>query len=96
MANPSTWTHTIAWQLEVNPAGKILIPGSEPASDLSSRVLGAYLAKQGPINALVDVKVALAAIPGSYLKYGSNYNRGNMRQTWFVLPPLKPDCPCDS
>lgn len=95
MANPSTWTHTIAWQLEVIPGGKVVIPGYEPASNLSSKTLGAYLAKEGPINSLVDVKVALAAIPGSFLKYGNNYNRGGYRQTWFVLPPLKPDCPCE-
>jgi len=94
--NPSTWTHTIAWQLEIQANNKILVPGLEPTSGMSSRVLGAYLAKQGVTNALVDLKVALAAIPGSFVKWGANFNRGGYRQKWFVLPPLKPDCPCQS
>ncbi len=90
---PTTWTHTIAWQLEIQPNNKILVPGCEPTSALTSRVLGAHLAKQGFGNALVDLDVALAAIPGSFVKMGINFNRG-YRQKWFVLPPMKPDCPC--
>lgn len=89
------WTHTIAWQLEVLPNQKILVPGCEPTSALSSRTLSAYLARHGCGSALVDVHVALAAIPGSFLKSGANYNRGGFRQQWFVLPPLKPYCPCE-
>jgi hypothetical protein len=96
IASPSTWTHTIAWQLEVMPGNKILVPGYEPTSALSSRTLGAYLAKHGIGNPLVDLQVALAAIPGSFVKLGANFNRGGFRQKWFVLPPLKPDCPCQS
>lgn len=90
------WTHTIALQLEILPNNKLIVPGCEPTSALSSRVLSAYLAKQGCGNALVDVEAALLAIPGSFVKFGSNYNRGSMRQKWFVLPPLAPHCPCDS
>ncbi len=93
MSYPSTWTHTIALQLEVLPGNKIIVPGYEPSSNMSSKTLGAYLAKNGG-NSLVDLHVALAAIPGSFLKFGINFNRG-FRQRWFVLPPLKPDCPCE-
>lgn len=91
-----SWTHTIAWQLEVWPGNKVLVPGCEPTSSLSSRVLSAYLAKHGCGSALVDVSVALAAIPGSFIKLGANFNRGGFRQKWFVLPPLKPGCPPNS
>ena len=94
--NPSTWTHTISWQLQIMPGNKILVPGYEPSSNLSSRTLSAYLAKQGVQSSLVDVKTALAAIPGSYIKLGSNFNQGGFRQKWFVLPPFKPNCPCKS
>lgn len=92
---PSTWTHTIAWQLEVLPGNKILVPGYEPTSAMSSRALSAHLAKEGVGTPLVDVEDALLAIPGSFLKYGINYNRGGYRQSWYVLPPMKPDCPCE-
>ncbi len=88
------WTHTISLQLEVIPGGKILVPGCEPTSALSSRALSAYLALHGCGSALVDVNVALAAIPGSYIKLGANFNRGSYRQKWFVLPPYAPHCPC--
>lgn len=91
---PSTWTHTIAWQLEIIAGNKIIVPGYEPTSSLSSKTLGAYLAKNGVGNALVDLKVALAAIPGSSVKIGANFNRSGTLQRWFVLPPFKPDCPC--
>jgi hypothetical protein len=88
-----TWTHTISLQLEVWPNNKILVPGCEPTSALSSRTLSAFLAKLGCGSALVDVQVALDAIPGSFVKFGANFNRGSFRQKWFVLPPIKPECP---
>jgi len=87
------WTHTIALQLEIMPGNKILVPGCEPTSSISSRVLSSYMARNGCGSALVDVEVALAAIPGSFIKFGANFNRGGYRQKWFVLPPLKPECP---
>jgi hypothetical protein len=90
-----TWTHNIAWQLEVMPGNKILVPGYEPTSGLSSKTLGAYLAREGVSTPLVDLQTALAAIPGSFVKFGFNFNRGGFRQKWFVLPPLSPSCPCN-
>lgn len=83
----------ITLQLEVLPNRKILVPGCEPSSALSSRVLASYLAINGCGNALVDLDIALANIPGSTVKLGSNFNRG-VRQQWFVLPPKDTDCPC--
>lgn len=89
------WAHTISMQLEVSGDNKILVPGCEPTTGISSRALSAYLAKKGCGSALVDLDVALAAIPGSTVKLGSNFNRGSHRQKWFVLPPVRPDCPCE-
>ena len=85
----------ISWQLEVMNNNKMLVPGCEPTSALSSTKLSSWLAASGCKNVLVDVNVALAGIPGSYLKFGANFNRGNMRQKWYVLPPIDPDCPCE-
>jgi len=84
----------VQWQLEVIPSNKIMVPGCEPTSALSSTKLSSWMAESGCKNVLVNVDDALAAIPGSYLKYGSNWGRGNMRQKWFVLPPVSTDCPC--
>lgn len=83
-------------QLEVNVDNKIIVPGCEPTSALSSRTLSAYMATGKYChNALVDLQDALKAIPGSYIKYGVNFNKG-VRQKWFVLPPNNYDCPCES
>jgi hypothetical protein len=94
MVNQPASVTTVSWQLEVRAGNKILVPGSEPTSALSSRVLSAYLAKQGLTSSLVDLEAALAAIPGSFVKFGNNFNRGAYRQKWFVLPPVLPGCPC--
>lgn len=83
--------YTISHQLEVTPGNKILVPGCEPTSALTSDTLNRL---QDCNAAIVDVYVALNAIPGSYLKFGHNFNRGNTRQKWFVLPPIDPSCPC--
>lgn len=84
----------IHWQLEVLPSNKIMVPGCEPTSALSSVKLSSWLAASGCKNVLVNVSDVLEAIPGSYLKYGNNFGRGGMRQRWLVLPPIDPDCPC--
>lgn len=86
---------TISLQLEIIPGNKILIPGCEPTSALSSNKLSSWLAQSGCGNgALIDLVDALEAIPGSFVKIGANWNRGNMRQKWFVLPPRDNNCPC--
>ncbi len=81
-------------QLEVRGNEKVLVPGCEPTSSLSSITLSAYMAAgKGCKNALIDLNDALDAIPGSYVKYGANFNKG-VRQKWFILPPIMYDCPC--
>ncbi len=86
---------TVQYQLEIKGINKILIPGCEPTSALSSKTLSAYMAAgKSCKNALIDLKTALAAIPGSYVKYGINFNKG-VRQKWYVLPPVPTNCPCD-
>jgi hypothetical protein len=92
---PSRVAITISLQLEVIANNKILVPGCEPTSALSSTTLSSYLADAGCGNALVDLNDALEAIPGSWVKLGSNFCRGGYRQKWFVLPPTDTDCPCD-
>lgn len=83
-------------QLEVLANNKILVPGCEPTSSLSSVTLSIYLSKNRCGNSLVDLNDALQHIPGSYVKFGNNFNRGNRRQKWFVLPPVNINCPCDN
>jgi len=85
---------TYQYQLDVHGNNKVLVPGCEPTSALSSKTLSAYMASgKGCKNALVDLNAALAAIPGSFVKYGINFNKG-VRQKWFVFPPIDPTCPC--
>lgn len=85
----------INMQLEVRGNNKVLIPGCEPSSSLSSRTLSAYMAAgKGCKNALIDLNDALMAIPGSYVKFGSNFN--TIRKKWYVLPPIDSNCPCTS
>lgn len=87
---------TYQYQLEVHGNNKVLVPGCEPTSSLSSKTLSAYMAAgKGCKNALVDLNDALAAIPGSFVKIGFNFNKGT-RQKWFVLPPIDTSCPCTS
>jgi hypothetical protein len=91
---PRRWDTTISLQLEVIANNKILVPGCEPTSALSSTTLSSYLAESGCGNALVDLEDALEAIPGSWVKWGANFNKGGYRQKWFVLPAVDTDCPC--
>lgn len=84
----------ISIQLEISQDGKIIVPGCEPTSSLSSRTLGAYMARGGCGSALVNVTDAVAAIPGSYVKSGLNFGRGQINQKWYVLPPVGSECPC--
>jgi hypothetical protein len=84
----------IAYQFEVMASGKIAVPGCEPASELSSKTLTVYMSQRKC--GLVDVKKALAAIPGSYLKFGSNFFRSGYSQKWFVIPVAnRTECPCE-
>lgn len=87
---------TLNYQIEVLGNGKMPVPNCESTSSLTSRTLSAYLAGSDICSgALVDVKDALAAIPGSFLKYGANHNLG-YRLRYFVFPPIPLDCPCQT
>lgn len=88
---------TLNLQLEILPNNKVLVPGCEPTSALTSNKLSAWLAQFGcDEGALVNVQDVIEAIPGSFIKYGANFNRGNRRQSWLVFPPIDLDCPCRS
>lgn len=88
---------TISLQLEVQANNKVFIPGCEPVSSISSKTLASYMAKCDYCeNPMVDVDLILEEIPGTYLKLGNNFGRGNMRQKWLVFPSLQVGCPCGS
>jgi hypothetical protein len=46
-------------------------------------------------SSVVDLKVALQHIPGSYIKYCNDWNRGGFRTRFFVFPEESRDCPCN-
>ena len=82
------------YQLEIMANNRILVPGCEPTSAISNVRSSPYNpAKAFCDQAMVDVKHVLAAIPGSTIKYGSNFSKGGSRQRWLVLPPSNYDCP---
>lgn len=80
----------IEMRLAVMPTDKIPVPGCEPTSALSSDTLARSLACGG---AIVDLAVALAAIPGSKVEY--LLNGGGIRRKYFVFPPFELGCPCN-
>jgi hypothetical protein len=87
-------TITIERKLEVLGNNKLLVPGCEPTSAVTSVTLMAYQRREGTCkNAVVSLQDALDAIPGSRLEFGTNFNAP--RKRWFVLPPFDPSaCPC--
>ncbi len=88
-------TITINLQLEIIPPNKVVVPGCESASAISSPTLAMYMSRLGTCKrAVIDVDQALIAIPGSYIKFGKN--DGGRLQKWLVLPPITPSCPCTS
>lgn len=86
---------TIERKLEVLGNNKIQVPGCEATSALTSvRMFQQMRAAHVCNGPLVDLDVALAAIPGSYVVYGSNFNAP--RKRWLVFPPFDPSaCPCE-
>lgn len=87
-------TIRIERKLEVLGTNKLMVPGCEPTSAVTSVTLMVYQRReQSCKNAVVNLQDALDAIPGSYLVFGSNF--GSPRKRWFVLPPFDPSkCPC--
>jgi hypothetical protein len=80
---------TFRHQLEVMGTNQILIPGCEPTSAMTSDALN-RAALCG--SALVDLKDALVAIPGSYTLYSHNFGGGHVRKKWFILPTIETEC----
>jgi len=87
-------TIRIKRKLEVLGNNKLLVPGCEPTSAITSVALMVYQRQEGSCkNAVVDLQDALDAIPGSTLEFGTNFS--SPRKRWFVLPPFDPEnCPC--
>lgn len=85
---------TIERKLEVLGNNKLLVPGCEPTSAVTSITLMAYQNREGTCkNAVVNLQDALDAIPDSRLEFGINFNSPGKK--WFVLPPFDPEsCPC--
>jgi hypothetical protein len=83
------------YQLEVLAGQRIIVPGCEPASHLSSRALSYAFKNQLKCGTgYVPLKKALANIPGSFVKIGKDWNRGNTNTTFFVFPAMTNDCTC--
>jgi hypothetical protein len=80
-------------KLDVLAGDKLLVPGCEPTSTISSKMLAAQLRERNCGTALVDLADALEAIPGSTIEYGIHWTMG-YRKKWLVLPPVKQGCPC--
>lgn len=84
-------------QIEILPGNRLIVPGCEPTSYVSSRALSyayAYELKCG--SGYVELKAALAGIPGSYVKYGVDWARGGWRTRFFVFPEQSRNCPCNT
>lgn len=87
-------TIRIERRLEVIGDNKLMVPGCEPSSALTSVRLMIEQRRDGSCgSSVVNLQDALDAIPGSTIIYGSNFN--SPRKRWFVLPPFDPEaCPC--
>ena len=88
-------TITIQRGLEILPGNRLIVPGCEPTSTVTSMTLMAEQRRLGLCkNAIVDLQDILNAIPGCKVVYGSN--TGIPQQKWLILPPYDPEiCPCE-
>lgn len=84
---------TISFQLQILADKTVIIPGCEPTSALSSASLSYSLSLNGCKNPKIPVSLILEKIPGTYIKYGWDFNLG-YNQTWLVFPPYYTGCPC--
>jgi hypothetical protein len=85
---------TIKNRLRVIRGNKLVIPGCEPISAFTSTTLAANMNCPASV---VDLDVALEAIPGSTIISFPN-NGGYGREVYFVLPSGPPQSPnsCDN
>lgn len=77
--------------LEITGTDQVLVPGCEPTSAMSSDTLARF---NECGCALVPLNAVLDAIPGSTVRFGTNFGDG-VRQRWLVLPAECPVCPCE-
>lgn len=79
----------IATRIEVQPGNKVLVPGCEPVSSLTSTTMDE---NRVCTTTVVDLADALAAIPGSSVQLTMN-----PRRKWFVFPsgPAPDPSKCD-
>lgn len=68
---------------------KVLLPGCEPESGITSTILAL---NRSCCSSHIDLDVALAAIPGSYIE-NKPYVK-NQKDRWLVLPPIIQNCDC--
>jgi hypothetical protein len=81
---------TVRGRIEVMPGNKLMVPGCEPVSALTSTALDENRVCAVTV---VDLSDALTAVPGSTVE--GTYNP---RRKWFVLPsgPAPDPSRCDS
>jgi len=79
-------------QLQIIPGDVILVPGCEPPSEISTLRFAANYALSGCDGGYVDLKDALAAIPGSRVIQGINFGPRRFKQRWYVFPDQYIDC----
>lgn len=93
ITDPATGSATIDISLRLQVVGtdKVVVPGCEPTTEVTSTTLSRERAKVCN-NVMVDLQDALDAIPSSRVEFGVNW--GPVRQRWFVLPPVPQDCRC--
>lgn len=84
---------TIELKLEIK-GGRIIVPGCEPSSSITSVVLYRELVASGRCNnASLPLNAVLEAIPDARIEIGYNFG-GDKPSKWLVLPPFEQSCPC--
>ena len=90
----------ISLKLNIIPGpngGKVMVPGREPTSALTSTRLDYEINRMGMVAAMVDVADVLAAVPGSYVDTFDNASgspTSGFGRKILVFPPRNQTCPC--
>ena len=78
------------------PGNKILVPGCEPTSTITSTTLSAEMQEQGLCNsAIAELSDVLEAIPEARVARLDNFGF-NAGSKILILPPHTISCPCGS
>lgn len=84
---------TIRLTLNVLPGNRIIVPGTEPSTTVTSTILEAEIRKLGiSVPSIILLRDAQALIPGSRIEVLENC--GAPVQKLFVLPERDQSCPC--